>query len=95
MAHAVAILGNPTDAEDALQEAFLDAYRARAQLLLLALHDSQKSVLEAGGQPQSLLKRDCLIDSISGDTKGKGHRRREGLWYRMWAGLNRQGPAAH
>jgi RNA polymerase sigma-70 factor (ECF subfamily) len=28
MAHAVAILGNRTDAEDALQEALLDAYRA-------------------------------------------------------------------
>jgi RNA polymerase sigma-70 factor (ECF subfamily) len=28
MAHAVAILGNRTDAEDALQEAFLDSYRA-------------------------------------------------------------------
>ena len=58
LAHAVAILGNRTDAEDALQQAFLDAYRAldrfdeRRSFLHLVLHDSQESLLEAGGQPQ-------------------------------------------
>ena len=57
MAHAVAILGNRTDAEDALQEAFLDAYRLLTALTKGAVFTPgstrfSESVLEAGGQPE-------------------------------------------